>query len=120
MAGKRLAGVAFLTIDGKSYQVAEGAKYQVSKITRETLSGQSGVDGFKEMPKPGTIGATIRDAGDLSVSKINQMTDVTVVLQLANGKVISGSGMWSTENQEVDTAEGKFEVNFEGPDVRED
>lgn len=115
----RLAGVAYITVDGKSYMLAADATYSVSKVKRETLSGQSGVQGYSETPIPGTISGTFRDAGSLTVADFNAMTNATVMLELANGKMIVGRNMWTVESQEVKTQEATFEVKFEGFSVEE-
>jgi hypothetical protein len=94
-------------------------KYKVSTKKRETLTGYDGVHGYKETYIAGSISMTFRDSGGLTVSSFNSMTDVTVVLTLANGKVVTGKGMWTVEDQEVDTSEAKFDVKFEGPSVTE-
>jgi hypothetical protein len=112
----RLAGIAFLTVDGQSYMLEADASYKVSIVKRETLTGQDTVHGYSEKPEPGMISATLRDAAGLSVASINGMTNSTVVLQLANGKTIVGSKMWTVDVQEVKTAEATFEVKWEGRD----
>jgi len=94
-------------------------KYKVSTKKRETLIGYDGVHGYKETYVAGSISMSLRDYGGLTVADFNSMTDVTVVLTLANGKVVTGKGMWTIEDQEVDTAEAKFDVKFEGPSVTE-
>lgn len=112
----RLAGIAFITVDGQSYMLEADAAYKVSKVKRETKVGQDTVHGYGEKPEPGMISATLRDAQGLSVASINAMTNSTVVLQLANGKTIIGSRMWTVDVQEVKTAEATFEVKWEGRD----
>jgi hypothetical protein len=47
------------------------------------------------------------------------MRNSTVVLVLANGKVVFGRNMGTTDTQEVDAEDAKFEVKFEGPEVSE-
>ncbi|TMV78778.1 phage tail protein [Thioclava sp. BHET1] len=119
MSLNRRAGLAFLSIDGVAYDVVSGASYNCNAVQRESLTGQSGVHGYSEMPTTGSIGATIRDAGVLTVAALNQMTNVTVILKLANGKLVYGEGMWSTEVGDVDTQEGTIAVKFEGANVLE-
>jgi hypothetical protein len=115
----RLAGIAYITVDGKSYMLAADAAYSVSRVKRETMSGQSGVQGYSETPIPGSISATLRDAGSLTVADFNAMTNVTVMLELANGKMVVGRNMWTVESQEVKISEATFEVKFEGFSVEE-
>lgn len=116
---QRLAGIAYLSVDGISYMVAADLAYQVSTVSRESLVGQDKVHGYSEKPMPGHISATLRDAKTLSLAKINAMTNVTVVAELANGKTIVGRKMWTVDAQEVKTVEGSFEVKWEGPSVEE-
>ncbi len=116
---QRLAGTAYVSVDGTTYMLAGDLAYNPSKVTRETLTGQDGVHGYAEKPHPGSISGTFRDAGDLTVADFNAMTNVTVVAELANGKTVVGRGMWTVDAQEVKTAEGTFEVKWESKDVKE-
>jgi hypothetical protein len=118
--GNNLAGTAAITSNGRNFRLAASAKYSVNTVKRETLTGMDGVHGFKETPVPGWISATLRDAGDLTVADFEAMVDETVVLELANGKTVTGNGVWTVDAQEVDAAEGTFDVKWEGPSVTED
>lgn len=112
----RLAGTAFLAVNGVTYELQGALTYSTGKANRETLTSQSAVSGYKEMPAAGKIGGTIRDAGGLVLSDFNDMTNVTLILQLANGKTVTGRNMWTVgEPQEVNTEEATFEVHWEGP-----
>lgn len=109
-----IAGVAYLTADGVNYQVEGELKYDVGSVTRESKTGQDTVHGFSEMPKAPYISASIRDSGGLSLAAFNAMRNVTLVLELANGKTVIGRNMWTVEAQEVDTVEAKFTCRWEG------
>lgn len=115
----RLAGVAYVTVDGQQYLLKGDLTYDVSTVTRESLVGQDTVHGYSEKPKAGSISGTFRDSGGLTVAAINAMTNVTVVAELANGKTIIGSNMWTVESQEVETEEGTFKVKWESGNVVE-
>lgn len=110
----RRAGVAYLTIDGTAYDVAGDLAYDPTLFNREGLIGQSGPQGFKEMHKFGVISCKIRDAGNMTVGEFNNLTDSTIVCRLANGKTVSGSNMFQTGEIKVDSAEGTFDVTFNG------
>jgi hypothetical protein len=114
-----IAGTAILSVDGQSYVVRGKLAYKPNRVSRETIVGQSGIAGYKEMPMAGAISMTLSDAGGLVVGDFNRMTGVTVTAQLANGKGITGAGMWQTGEIEVDTEEGTFDVHFEGDRVEE-
>jgi hypothetical protein len=110
----RVAGVAYITVDGTNYALTADLIYNPSIVTRETVTGQDTVHGFKEKPIAPYIAATLRDAQGLTVADFNAMTNNTVMAELANGKVIVGRNMWTVEAQEVKTEEATFEVRWEG------
>jgi hypothetical protein len=120
MADNRLAGTAFVAVDGRSYALVGAGTYRVSQSTRETLMGQDGFHGFKEMPAPGRISWTGRDGSGTAIGALANANDVTVTLELINGKTIVGRNMSRVgEPVEVNSEEGTFEIAFEGPDVSE-
>lgn len=112
----RIAGTAYLTVDGISYALVGEFTYNASSVTRESLAGLDGVHGYSEKPMAGFIAGTLRDAGGLSVAKFNAMTNVTVIAELANGKVVVGRNMWTVESQEVSADDGTSKVRWEGFD----
>jgi hypothetical protein len=115
----RIAGTAYLSVDGQTYTVAGDFEYDPSDVDRTTLSGQSGVDGYSEKPKPGEIKATLRDMGGLSLAAINAMTGVTVVTELANGKTVIGSNMWTVQPKGAKAEDATTEVTWQGRSVTE-
>lgn len=44
----RLAGTAYVTVDGITVMVAGSFKYSPSRVKRETVMGMDGVHGYKE------------------------------------------------------------------------
>lgn len=116
---RRLAGVAALTIDGSAWDVVSELEYSPSTVTRETLKGQSGVEGFSEMPQQGYVSATLRMRSDVPVYSLNQKTNATIIAQLANGVTVYAYGAWQTGEIGVNTAEGTFSIRFESPSVVE-
>lgn len=115
-----LAGQASVTIDGRSSLIVGEGTYRPSTSKRETLLGQDGVHGYSQMPQAGMIKWKGRDMGSLSVKDLNEATNVTVVLVLANGKNVVGRNMWRVGDPvEVNTEDGSFEVQFESADVSE-
>ncbi|MDR3513783.1 MAG: phage tail tube protein [Caulobacteraceae bacterium] len=121
MAGpNRLAGQATLSVAGQTYMIVGELTYRVNDFTVETLKGQDGIHGTKEMAQTGMIKAKLRDSGSISVSSLAAMRDVNVVAQLANGKVVSGNDMWRVgEPPEVNTEDGTFDIEWEGLTVSE-
>jgi len=118
-SGGARAGAAGATIDGEAIDVAGDCTYDVTTVKRETLLGQSGVQDYSEMPKPGMISFTARDAREMSVAAFMRLTRASIVVQLVSGKSVSGDNMWCVDCQPVKTADGTFEVKFEGRKVVE-
>jgi hypothetical protein len=116
---QRLAGIATMSIDGDPWDVVGDLAWQTTKVQRETLKGQTAVEGFSEMPMQGMISARLRDRPDETVQSLNFKTNSTIVVIQANGKTIQGYNMWSVEVGEVNTQEGTFTIKFEGADVDE-
>lgn len=115
----RLAGTCYLSVDGVTFMMSGDFSYKISGVSRETLKGPDGIHGYSETPQQGYIAATLRDSANLSVSDINAMSNVTVVAELANGKTIIGSAMWTTEQPESKAADATLEVKWEGASVTE-
>ena len=114
---RRISGAASLTIDGVSFAVVDEPGYRLATVTRESLVSMSSIDGYSEKPIVPYIKANLRDMPGFSVADFEAMTNVTVELVLNNGKVITGQGMWNTVAQEVNAADAKFSVQFEGDNV---
>ncbi|WP_289992141.1 phage tail tube protein [Photorhabdus laumondii] len=115
----RLAGTAYVTVDGISIMVAGDFTWSPSTVTRETLTGMDYVHGYKEKPQAGFISCKVRDSGGTTVADFNNQTNVTIVAELANGKTIIGEGMWTVNTQEVASEDATFEVRWEGTSVTE-
>lgn len=115
----RIAGTAFLNVDGTNFTVAGEAEYCPSVFKRETLAGMSGIDGYAERFNIPHISMQLRDMGGLELGDINAMTNVTVTLELANGKTVVGRNMWTVEEQTGKATDGTVDVRWEGKTVIE-
>jgi hypothetical protein len=115
----RLAGTAYLSVDGVTYMLVGDFEYSPSTKNRESLVGMDGVHGYKEKPMAPHISGTLRDSAGLSVASLNDMTNVSVVAELANGKTVVGRNMWTVESQTAKSEDGTIEVKWEGFSVTE-
>lgn len=116
---RRLAGLASITIDGDAWDVAGDLEYSPSTVARETMKGQTAVEGYSEMPQQGYMSMRLRDRADETVYSLNGKTASTIIAQLANGKTVYGYGLWQTGEIGVATQEATFTIRFEGPSVVE-
>ena len=115
-----IAGTASIIVDGQSVNVVGEGTYVTSSERRESATGQSGYHGVIRMPMPGRISWRGRDASSLSIAALNAALNATVVLQAANGKTIIGRNMARVGDPlAVNTEDGTFMAEFEGPSVTE-
>lgn len=120
MADNPIAGVAYISANGKRYRLVGEATYRCSGVVREAKMGADGYHGRKEKPIQGMIKVKLRNSQDVPHSEINGMVDATVTLELANGKTVIGRNMFqSGEPITADAEEGEQEVTWEGPDVQD-
>jgi len=110
----RLAGIVLVKVDGEQYKAAGDFTYSLGLGKREALAGPDGVHGYKETPQTPFVEGEIRDHADLDLEAVMTATDVTVTLELANGKVISLTGAWWASDGQVGTADAKIKARFEG------
>ena len=115
----RIAGTAYLAIDGKSYALVGEFSWKPSTPTREPLMGMDGFHGYKEKPGYGMISATLRDGNKVSVTDLGDITNATITVELANTKTIIGRNMFTTEQPETDAEEGTIKLAWAGPSVTE-
>ncbi len=119
MANNRIAGVAFVKYDGRQLPVRGSWKVNFNKLTREGISGQDRVHGYKEMPGIPSFEGEISTTADISLPELLAIKDATVTLELANGKTYVLRNAWTSGEYSVETEEGKLSVKFEGMDIDE-
>lgn len=114
MANNRLAGVAYVKVDGT--QIALSGKWtsDIHQVKREAIVGQDGVHGYKEMPQAPKISGDGLYTRDTSVERLKAMTDVTVELQFANGAVHILRNAWVSDTIETNSEDATFKLTFEG------
>ena len=119
MAQNRIAGVAYVKYDGRPLPLEGGWTVNFAKLKREGKAGQSGVNGYKEMPEVPSIEGEVATTAEVSVEDLVAITNATVQLEAANGKVYVLRNAWTADAYEIDTEEGKIKVKFEGLDIDE-
>lgn len=116
--GQRIAGVVYVkytTATGDSLQLPLAGKWKVnfSRYKREGKSGQDGVHGYKEMPQVPSMEGDVFNVPELSIAALDNITDATVTLEHANGRIYVGRNGWRAEASELETEEGTTPVKFE-------
>lgn len=116
---RRVGGLLFLKVDGELFQAKGEFTYNINPVKRESVVGQDGVHGFKEEPKVQFIEGSITDSDELDLEGFYAIRDATIVLELANGKVIQLREAFYAADGDVTTSEGEIQVRFEGISGRE-
>jgi hypothetical protein len=111
---RRIAGVAFIYVDGRQYPLRGNLTVSIDTLTRTGVAGMDGVHGFTETPRVPFIEGDFSDLGGLSLLALQAMDDVTVTVELANGKVYVLRNAWTSTAREFKGAEGQATVRFEG------
>jgi hypothetical protein len=119
MACRRIAGVAYIFVDGRQYPLRGDLTISIDTIEREGIAGQDGVHGFTETPRVPWIEGAISDLGELSLVALQAMCDVTVTAELANGKVYVLRNAWTSTPREFAAADGQATVRWEGMSAEE-
>lgn len=110
----RIAGIAYLKVDGTQFDIRGKFKYQIATVKRDEIVGQDGVHGYKEMPVAPYIEGDIDDMPGTRVRRLEDITNATITLELANGKTVVLHNAWWAGDSVVDTEEGSYPVKFCG------
>jgi len=110
----RIGGMLSLTVDGNLYEARGNFRVTPGTVKREGVAGQDRVHGYTETPIVPQIQGDISIGNQLSLEQLEQITDSTIQVQLANGVTYVLVQGWTKSAFEIDTVEGKFECVFQG------
>lgn len=112
--GQRIGGILYFTIDAGQYAVRGSFTVTPSTVKREGIAGQTQVDGYTETPVVPSIKGDFSTVPGLSLTALEAITDSTITVALANGSTYVLANAWSVPPFEIDTADGKVSVEFQG------
>jgi hypothetical protein len=112
--GERIAGIAYLKVDGDLYPLRGNFTVSPSPTERTGLAGQDYVHGFQELPRVPYIEGDVSTTPEISWEDVALIFDSTVTAELANGKVYTLYQAWCRNAFELNTREGQARVRFEG------
>lgn len=116
---ERRGGIIQIQANGVLYDAKGAFTYNLGRPKREAIVGADSIHDYKETPKVPFIEGEVTDRSALDVSALQDQTDVTVTLSLANGKVIVLRDAWFAADGDVSTEEGNIQVRWEGKSARE-
>lgn len=114
-----IAGTAYLNVGGVNIALVGECSYKPSGKSREELMGQDGYHGTKSKPAVGFIKFKGRNLGSISLNEVAGWDDVQASLELANGKIVTGNGMFAVEAPTAETEDGTYDIELRGPSVVE-
>ncbi len=111
----KVGGKARLKINGTQYPLRGNLKLQLGNVSRESIVGIDQYHGVKETPIASYIEMDVTDLGDLDISTVAALDDVTINIELDNGK----QGVLRNASQvnavELNAVDGVYTLRFEGP-----
>lgn len=114
MAGNnRRGGIIYLKAGGVQYEAKGEFTYDIGGFKRTSIVGADGVHGYTREAKAAFIEGAITDSPDLDLRAFAELEDVTVTLELDNGKTIILPEAWYAGDAAVKTKEGEIPVRFE-------
>jgi len=115
----RVGGIIEVKANGELYSAKGSWTYNLGKPKRDPVVGSDRVHGYKELPQSPYIEGAMTDNGDLSLEGLVGLKGATVVLSLANGKIIVLREAYFSADGAVTTEEGEIAVRFDGMDADE-
>jgi len=112
--GQRIGGIAVLKVDGTQYALKGNMTVSPSVVKRDGVAGQDYVHGFLENPIVPSIRGDFSTVPGISVETLEQMTDVTVQADLANGNSYVLQDGWTEAAFVVDSVRGQLEIIWQG------
>lgn len=119
MANQRRAGTLNLKVNGEIQDAKGSFTYGYGTPKREAIVGSDRPHGYKETPTVPYVEGAITDRGNLNVKELFNGTDLTITLDLANGKTVVLSEAWFAGDPTVSTEEAEIPVRWEGVDLEE-
>ncbi|MEM8712536.1 MAG: phage tail tube protein [Planctomycetota bacterium] len=108
MAQQRIAGIAYVKVDGRQYETSGTLTINPGQPMREGILGTSRIAGFAEKPQIPSIEAKVLLTRDFKLLDLANLEGVTVTVVGPNGSTFilrdaytAGDVSYSTENAEV-------------------
>src|SRR5512141_839816 len=111
---QRRGGIISVQANGTIYNAKGAFTYNLGQPKRDPVLGADGVHGYTEKPQIAFIEGAITDRADLDLAALLTMTEATVTLQLAVGKIIVLRNAWDAGEGTGNTEEGEIPVRWEG------
>lgn len=116
---QRVAGIAFLIVDGDQLALRGNFTVSPSPVERTMIAGQDAVHGYQELPRVPYIEGDLTTMPGEYLEDLLLQTNSTVIAQLANGMQYTLIGAVCKGGFENNTRDGQVRVRWEGTDCQE-
>lgn len=110
----RIAGVAYIKVDGTQYEIKGGIEAPLTQYKREAVMGLTGQMGFKETAREQYVKFDAGFVADFPINQLNNVTNATVTVEFANGRVYTLTGAYETGDSAANGEEGTAGLMFSG------
>ena len=104
----------YAKVDGEQLEVSGGFECPGMELKREAVMSLTGVAGYKETPIKPYIKMTALFMPDFPLATLQSNTDMTLTVELANGKVYTLSGAFIENEAPVKGDDGTIDLEFAG------
>jgi hypothetical protein len=111
---QRIAGIAFLKVDGQMYPLRGNFTVSPSALERAGIAGQDYVHGYSELPRVPYIEGDVSLVAELSMDTVETTVNATVTAELANNKVYVLREAWCATALELNAREGQVRIRWQG------
>lgn len=111
----KVAGTATVHFNGQKYLLRGNMNVLIGNVARESVFGIDGYHGIKETAHAAAIECDITDTSDIDWNAIEQMANVTVQVNLINGKQAILRNAYQVNELQLSVDNGQVTVRFEGP-----
>ncbi len=112
----KVAGTCYFKVNGTQYDLRGNMTVSLGKAERESVVGLDQYHGYTEKPRVSFIECDITDRADLDIKVLENLLDVTVTVELFNGKTGILYNAVQVKAVELTAEDGKMTVRFEGPE----
>ena len=109
-----LKGMAHIRVDGTNFSTDGAFDIKIQNVKFETMIDADGNIHHSEVKQPSSISGALFLTQDLNPDVLTLATDVTVQIELKNGKVALLKQAVYVGDASVSTVDGTFAINFEG------
>jgi hypothetical protein len=110
----RVAGVAYLKVDGTQYPLRGNFTVSPTTVVRAGIAGQDYIHGYSELPRVPFIEGDVTLDPALAMEGVEAITNSTITAELANGNAYVLREAWCISAFDLNTHDGLTRIKFEG------